>query len=60
LPASASIRHTPTTGTSDFGSAPAVSFAKSILSGCCAAAGGDSTAMASPARMIDEIILVMV
>src|SRR5437016_1526213 len=36
---SCSIRQTPTTLKKDFGSAPTVSFAKSILVGCCAAAG---------------------
>ena len=36
FPPSLSIRQMPTTGTSDFGSAPTVSLEKSILSGCAA------------------------
>src|SRR4051812_44975098 len=38
LPRSFSTRQTPTTGSRDLGSAPAVSFVKSILTDCCAAA----------------------
>src|SRR5947207_1531239 len=58
FPPSLSIRQMPTTATSDFGSAPTVSLEKSILVGCCAAAG--STNRAKPrAETVTALMLLL-
>src|SRR5262249_2355649 len=51
FPASFSIRQMPTTLTKDFGSAPTVSCAKSILNGCWAAITGNTSATNPQAAM---------
>src|SRR5262249_7588822 len=45
LPASASTRQIPTTGTSDFGSAPAVSLDRSTLNGAAIAGNSKATVL---------------
>src|SRR5262249_45739447 len=56
LPPSFSMRHTPTTGTSSFGSAPTVSLASSTLIG--AASAGRSTATTLTAMIIRVFVLL--